>query len=281
MNLIDSGGVQIPALGLGVMQMKGEEGEAMILEALGIGYRHLDTAAMYGNEPEVGRAIRASSVARGDIFLTTKIWRADIAAGDLQAAAEAALKRLNQDYVDLLLIHWPDENVPLADSLGALCEVKTRGLARAIGVANFPSAMFNEAQKLSSEPLATDQVEYHPQLSQGRLLETLRRHGSSLTAYCPLARGRLARDPVLTQIGQAHGATASQVALRWLVQQDRVIAIPKSSNPERLRQNFDIWGFTLTEDEMARVSALSAVNTRVVSPSFAPPWDAPMDLDDH
>lgn len=277
MKFVESGGVNIPKLGLGVMQMKGDEGAAMIGEAIGIGYRHLDTAAMYANEAEVGQAIRASSVPRGDIFVTTKVWRADIAAGDLQRAAEASLQRLGQDYVDLLLIHWPDENVPLEDSIGALNEVRQRGLARSIGVANFPSAMFKEAQRLSDAPLVTDQVEYHPQLSQGRLLETLRGLGSSLTAYCPLARGRLVADPVLTEIGAAHKATASQVALRWLVQQEAVIAIPKSANPERLRQNFEIWDFELSEDEMARVSALSAVNTRVVSPSFAPPWDAPLD----
>ena len=274
MKTITAGGVDIPALGLGVWQMKGEEAVRMVGEALDVGYRHIDTAFIYENEAEVGQALRASSVPRDQVFLTTKVWRDHLGAGDLQKAAEDSLRRLNQDYVDLLLIHWPNADIPLEESIDALNDVRRRGLTRSIGVANFPSAMFSQAQALSDAPLVTNQVEYHPYMSQRVLLAALQAAGSTLTAYSPLARGKVAQEPALREIAADHGVTAGQVTLRWFLQQDRVIAIPQSANPERLRQNFDVFGFTLSDEEMARVFALARPDGRMISPGFAPQWDA-------
>ena len=274
MKTVSTAGVEIPILGLGVFQMSPEDTERMVTQALEVGYRHIDTAAMYQNETEVGHGLRASSVDRDKVFLTTKVWREFIGAGDLQKSAEDSLKRLNQDYVDLLLIHWPNAAVPLEESIGALNDIKRRGLARAIGVANFPSAMFEKAVGLSEAPLATNQVEYHPSLSQRAVLEAVRRHNSTLTAYSPLARGGVAREPVLIEIGETHGMSPAQIALRWFPQQERVIAIPKTANPARLRENLEIFDFGLTDEEMVRISAIARPGARLVSPPFAPEWDA-------
>jgi len=274
MKLVTAAGIDIPALGLGVWQIPQPDCARLVGQAIDMGYRHIDTAPAYDNEKEVGQGVRQAGVPREQVHVTTKIWRDHMGDGDLQRAAEDSLKRLNMDYVDLLLLHWPVEDVPLAESLDALNEVKHRGLARAIGVANFPSALFAQASKLSAAPLATNQVEYHPYLSQRAVLEAVRREGSSLTAYSPLARGHLARDPLLTQIGAPHGKSAVQVGLRWLIQQEQVIAIPKSASPERLAQNLDIFDFALTDAEMVAISALARPDGRYVHPGFAPQWDA-------
>jgi 2,5-diketo-D-gluconate reductase B len=273
MHKVSSGGVEIPALGFGTWQVDGPGCVDMVRQAVEIGYRHIDTAAAYGNEAEVGRGLRDAGLPREDIFLTTKIWNDAHKAGDLQRAAEDSLRKLQLDYVDLLLIHWPVPAVPLEETITALNEVKRRGLARAIGVSNFPSALVEKAAQVSEAPLATDQVEYHPYLSQKTLLGALRRHGMSLTAYSPLARGKLLDEPVLKTVAQAHGKSVGQAALRWLVQQDGVIAIPKTNSAERARQNLEIFDFELTPDEMAQISALARPNGRVIDPGFAPDWD--------
>jgi 2,5-diketo-D-gluconate reductase B len=274
MKFLTTAGIDIPALGLGVWQMEPGQCASLVAEALQIGYRHIDTASAYRNEAQVGEGVRASGVARGDIHVTTKIWRDVMGAGDLQRAAEDSLKRLNMDYVDLLLLHWPNDEIPLEESLGALNEVLQRGLTRAIGVANFPSAMFEQAAALSRAPLATNQVEYHPYLSQRAVLEAARRHSATVTAYSPLAQGALARDPVLAEIGRPHRKSAAQVGLRWFLQQEAVITIPKSGSPQRLRENYDVWDFALSDEEMARISALARPDGRVINPGWSPEWDA-------
>jgi diketogulonate reductase-like aldo/keto reductase len=270
---VNAGGIAIPALGLGTMKLTGEAGAHAVEQALRLGYRHLDTAAAYGNEAQVGEGLRASGVDRASVFVTTKVWRDDMAAANVLRSAEASLERLGLDQVDLLLLHWPNPAVPLEESVGALCRAKRMNLARAIGVANYPTALFDRAQTLADEPLVTNQVEYHPFLSQRRVLETVRRHGSSLTAYAPLARGAVAQDATLVEIARAHQATASQVSLRWLVQQPQVVAIPKTAQVERLKQNLDIFDFSLSDTEMDRISALARPDGRVVRPPFAPQWD--------
>lgn len=272
-HLVEANGARIPAIGLGTFRLEGEACAEAVKTALEIGYRHIDTARMYGNEEAVGDGIRASGVARDDIFVTTKVWWEDIAPGVLQRSAEASLQRLGLSAVDLLLIHWPNKEVPLAGSIAALCETKSRGLARHIGVSNFPSALLRDALALSSEPLVAHQVEYHPRLDQSAVLEVVRTNGMALTAYCPLGRGELARAPEIAEIAERHGKTPAQIVLRWHVQQPGVVAIPKSGNAGRIAQNLDVFDFTLGESDMAALFALARPNGRLVDPAFAPDWD--------
>ena len=274
MHTVTALGADIPALGLGTFQLVGDRGRRAVREALAMGYRHLDTAQMYGNETEVGEGVKGSGVPREQIFVTTKIWPDDFRAGDFQVAVRESLRRLGSDYVDLLLLHWPSPRVPLAETLGALDEVREQGLARHVGVSNFPSELFRRAAAAARSPIVADQVEYHPYLDQGVLLDTLRSAGAALIAYCPLAKGRAAEDPVLREIGHGHGVSAGQVALRWLVQQEGVAAIPRSSRPERLRSNLAVFDFHLSEEEMTRVAALARADGRLVEmEGLAPEWD--------
>ncbi|RMF03000.1 MAG: aldo/keto reductase [Alphaproteobacteria bacterium] len=270
---VKANGAEIPALGLGTWDLRGRVCEECVDFALSLGYRHIDTAAMYDNEAEVGRAIRASSVPREEIFLTTKVWYDNAAFGPFQRSVEASLGRLGLDYVDLVLIHWPDPDTPVEETMRALSDVKARGWTRHVGVSNYTVALLEEAVRTSTEPLVTNQVEYHPYLDQTPVLEACRAHGMSLTAYSPLAKGRVFADPVLQEIGDAHGKSAGQVALRWLIQQPQVIAIPRSSKHENIRSAFEIWDFSLSDAEMARISALGTPRGRMVNFDFSPRWD--------
>jgi diketogulonate reductase-like aldo/keto reductase len=259
---VRSGDVLIPALGFGTWQLDNGTAQPLVEQALEIGYRHIDTAQIYRNERDVGAGVAASGIKRDDVFLTTKVWIDHFADGDLQRSAEKSLEKLGVDHVDLLLLHWPKPEVPLAQTLAALNEVKDRGLTRAIGLSNFPSALLAEAQTLSKAPIATDQVEYHPYLSQKTLIAAARAAGTSITAWSPLAQGKVSDDPVLIAIGQAHGKTPGQVTLRWLIQQG-VIAIPRTKTPARIAENFDILDFELSEAEMASVFALARPDGRL------------------
>jgi 2,5-diketo-D-gluconate reductase B len=275
MHTVDSNGAAIPALGFGTWELRDAQARQMVEAALEIGYRHIDTAQMYSNEAEVGAALKASGLKRQELFVTTKVWPDRFRDGALQRSVAASLERLQLAAVDLLLLHWPNPDVPLAETIGALNDCAARGWARHIGVSNFTTAMVEEAVRLSERPLATDQVEYHPFLSQDAVLATCRRHGLALTAYCPLARGRVFKDATLARIGQRHGKTVGQVALRWLVQQEGVVAIPRSSSPEHARSNFAIFDFALSEREMAEIKALGAPAGRIVDVAgLAPSWDA-------
>ena len=273
MQSVSASGAEIPALGLGTWDLRGATCERCVDFALGLGYRHIDTAAMYENEREVGNAIRASAVPREEIFVTTKVWQDSAGDGPLQRSAEASLQRLGLDYVDLLLIHWPNPGIPVAETMRALGDVKARGLTRHIGVSNFTVRLLEEAVAASDEPLVVNQVEYHPYLDQTPVLESCRRHGLALTAYSPLARGRVFQESVLQDIGAAHGKDAGQVTLRWLIQQEGVIAIPRSSKPANIASAFDIWDFALSDAEMAQVSALANADGRLVDFDFSPRWD--------
>jgi 2,5-diketo-D-gluconate reductase A len=259
---IRSGDVLMPALGFGTWQLENGTAVPLVEKALEVGYRHIDTAQIYGNERDVGAAIKASGVKRDEIFLTTKVWIDKFADGDLQRSAEKSLERLGVDHVDLLLLHWPKPDVPLAETLKALNEVRARGWTRAIGLSNFPSALLAEAASLSVAPIATDQVEYHPYLSLKTLKAKADELGTSITAWSPLAQGKVAQDPVLIEIGRAHGKTPGQVTLRWIIQQG-VIAIPRTSNPKRIEENFDVLDFELTHDEMTRIHGLARPDGRI------------------
>lgn len=272
MQYVEAKGIRIPALGFGTWRLAGNEAERMVRTALDIGYRHVDTAQAYGNEAEVGRAIAGSGVAREDVFLTTKIRRERLGSDDLRRSAEESLRLLRTDRVDLLLVHWPNPEVPLEDTLRALSELKREGKARTIGVSNFPVALLREAVERYDADLLCDQVEYHPLLSQKVVLDWLRAHDMMLTAYSPLAQGRLADHPTLAGIGRRIGRSPAQVALRWLLDQDRVAAIPKSSSEARARENFDVLGFTLDEADFQAVSRLQG-GGRQIDPDWAPDWD--------
>jgi diketogulonate reductase-like aldo/keto reductase len=259
---VRSGDVLIPALGFGTWQLDNGTAQPLVEQALEIGYRHIDTAQIYRNERDVGAGIAASGIKRDDIFLTTKVWIDHFADGPLQTSVERSLEKLKVDHVDLLLLHWPKPDVPLAETIAALNAVKAKGLTRAIGVSNFPSAVLAEAQKLSKAPLATDQVEYHPYLSQKTLIAAAHAAGTSITAWSPLAQGKVAEDPVLIAIGQAHGKTPGQVTLRWLIQQG-VIAIPRTKTPARVVENFDVLDFELSDVEMASIFGLARPDGRL------------------
>jgi diketogulonate reductase-like aldo/keto reductase len=272
MQVVEAHGAKIPIVGFGTMRLKEEEGTASILSAIRTGYRHLDTAAYYGNEKEVGEAMRASGVKREDFFLTTKVRDDKLKADDFARSVDTSLKLLDLPFVDLLLIHWPNPNVPMAESLGALAKAKRAGLARHIGVANYTVELLAEANKLTQEPLVTNQIEVQPFLDQTKVITATRLHGMSVTAYCPIARGRVPGNPVLERIGAVHGKTASQVSLRWLVQQG-LIVIPGSGKPDRQKENFEVLDFTLSPSEMAEIATLKRPDGRVVNPPQAPKWD--------
>ena len=270
---VRAGDVEIPVVGLGTWQLGDGEVQPLVEKALELGYRHIDTAQAYRNEQHVGAALAATGVSRGEIFLTTKVWVDQFAQGDLQKSVEASLKRLKVPQVDLLLLHWPKPKPALAETMAALNDVRDRGLTRAIGVSNFPSAVLAKAQAASDAQIATNQVEYHPYLSQKTVIAKARALSSTVTAWAPLAQGKIAGDAVLIEIGQAHGKTPGQVTLRWQVQQG-VVTIPRTRNPARLAENFDIFDFALSDAEMARIFGLARPDGRIgdwLDPAFA--WD--------
>lgn len=261
---------RIPALGLGTWRLWGEACFQAVTDALEIGYRHVDTAQMYANEDQVGRGVRASGIPRDEIFLTTKIDESNLAAPDVRRSVEGSLHKLGMDYVDLLLIHWPDLAVPLEETLDAMLALQEEGKTRHIGVSNFTPDLFRRAT--AHAPIACNQVEYHPFLAQDELLELARANDALLAAYSPIARGRVAEDRTLRQIGGRYGKSPVQVTLRWLVQQANVAAIPKSATRKHLQSNFNIFDFTLSTGEMEAIAAL-ARGERLVDPAGAP-WKA-------
>jgi len=257
-------GAEMPALGFGTSQLSGNQAE-IVGTALAAGYRHLDTAWKYGSERAVGQALRASRVPRGEVFVTTKVSHEYLRADDFARSVDESLKNLELAYVDLLLVHWPNAAIPLAETMGALAMAKRQGFARHLGVANFNVALLDHAVALCPEPLAVLQAEYHPYLDQSKLLDACRRHGLIFTAYCPLARGRLFKDQVLGDIAHRRGRTIAQVALRWLLQQ-QVAAIPRSSNPQRIAENIDVFDFALTDLEMKQIGTLKRADGRIANP---------------
>ncbi len=270
--LLNAGGAEIPAIGFGTSSL-GDCGET-VAQALKLGYRHLDTAWKYGTERGVGEGIRAAGVPRDEIFLCTKVSHEYLHADAFARSVDESLANLGVDYVDLLLVHWPNAAIPLGETMGALAKAKRQGLARHIGVANFNIALLDEAIRLCPEPLINLQAECHPYLDQTRLLAACRQRGIVFTAYCPLGRGRVVGDPVLEGIAKRKGRTLAQVALRWLVQQGNVVPIPRSSNPGRMRENMDVFDFALSDDEMREIAALKRPNGRVANPAGrAPAWD--------
>lgn len=270
---VEAHGARIPALGFGTFRLDDRTAQRMVAAALEIGYRHIDTAQMYGNETGVGHAIAGSSVPREEVWLTTKVWPDAFRDGELQRAVEGSVRKL-QTEPDLVLLHWPSPDVPLSETMRALNEVKRRGLCRHIGISNFTKRLIEEAWAHTEAPLVLNQVEYHPFLNQGAVLGAVRQHGMGLTAYAPIAHGKVFKDDTIGRIARRHDKNDGQAALRWLIQQDGVAAIPGSSKEEHARSNFEIFDFELSDQEMAEIGALGSREGRLISPGgVAPAWD--------
>ncbi len=276
MRTVTAQGVRIPTIGLGTSGLHGDVARHMVGYALEIGYRHIDTAQSYGNEEQIGDAIRGSSVPRQEIWLTTKVRRNRFRDGDLLRSVEESVRKLRTE-PDLLLLHWPNSKIPLHENIDALNDVKRKGLTNHIGVSNFTVALIRQVLSLTKEPMVVNQVEYHPYLSQWTVLETLRANDMAMIAYSPLAKGRVFRDMTLQSIGDGYGKNAGQVALRWLLQQDGVTAIPRSSREAHIEANLEIFDFELTGPEMEQISARTNPHGRLNdSLRYGNAWD---DLD--
>jgi 2,5-diketo-D-gluconate reductase B len=277
MDMIETDGMRMPKLGLGTYRVQGDACRAAVESALSLGYRHIDTAEMYANEDAVGAALGVAGLPRDTLHVTTKVWWQNLEPAAMRAAAERSLAALRLEYVDLYLIHWPAPEMNLPQAIEALVGIRQAGLARHIGVSNFPSAMLRDAVGVAARAGATlvcDQVEYHVLLAQPAVLRATREAGAVLTAYAPLAQGRLAEHPSLDAIAKKHGATPAQVALKWLLDQDGVAAIPKAARPESQAANLGALKITLDDSDRAAIAALPK-DQRFVKPGFAPTWDKP------
>lgn len=263
----------LPIIGYGTSPLRGGMSADAVVAALKTGYRHIDTGRKYGTEEDVGAGMRASGVPRGEIFLTTKVSHEHLKPDDFAKSVDTSLAALKVDYIDLLLIHWPSPDIDLHVTMPALAKAKQQGKARHIGVANFNTTLLDKAMEICPDLVAL-QAEYHPYLDQSKLLAAARRHKLVFIAYCPLGRGKLLNDPVLADIAKARGRTFAQIALRWLMQQN-VAPIPFSGNPQRIADNFNVFDFELSDEEMARISALKRPDGRVANPVGRVPggWD--------
>ena len=265
-------GIAMPKLGLGTFRLQGDACRTAVESALALGYRHIDTAEMYGNEEAIGAAIAAARVPRGELHVTTKVWVENLTPAAIRKAFDASLKKLRLDHVDLYLVHWPSRSMKLPAVLETMMKLQEEGRTRAIGVANFTTALLKQAVEEVKAPIACNQVEYHVMLDQAKLLKYLAAHNIPLVAYCPLAQGRVASEEVLAKIGRKHNASAAQVALKWLLDQDGVAAIPKASRAESQKANLDALKLTLDDDDRKAIAALPK-DRRCVNPGFGPDWD--------
>jgi diketogulonate reductase-like aldo/keto reductase len=265
-------GAEIPAIGFGTSGLAAPVGE-IVAHALACGYRHLDAARKYGTEEGVGEGIRAARIPRAELFIATKVSHENLRAADFARSVDHSLKALGVSYVDLLLVHWPNAAIPLAETMAALARARRDGVARHLGVANFNIAMLDEAIRLCPEPLVTLQAEHHPYLDQARVRDALRSRGMIMTGYCPLGRGRLIDDAAIGEIARHKGKTVAQIALRWGIQHG-VVPIPRSSNRQRIAENLAVFDFALSEDEMRRIATLTRRDGRIADPAGrAPAWD--------
>lgn len=265
-------GTDVPEIGLGTYKLHDKECSRAVRTALDIGYRHIDTAQMYKNEHEIGEALRISNVPREDIFLTTKIWHTNLDADDVLQSTETSLRNMNTPYVDLLMIHWPNEQFSLRETLESMLVLRDQGKALRIGVSNFPLSLLKKANEEIRAPIFCNQVEFHPYIDQLDLLDYAIENDILITAYSPIARGKVEQDETIREIAEEHGKSPAQIALRWLIEQENVVAIPKSAQREHLEENFHIFDFHLTDEQFERIDRLEK-SERLVNPTFAPDWD--------
>jgi 2,5-diketo-D-gluconate reductase B len=271
MEYLQSEGIGLPRLGLGTFRMQGDVCRAAVESALALGYRHIDTAEMYGNEDAIGAAIATSRVARKDLHVTTKVWHENLAPDAVRRVFDASLKKLRLDHVDLYLVHWPSPNMKLPAVIETLLKLKEEGCTRAIGVANFNLALLKTVVEEIKAPIACNQIEYHVMLDQTKVARYLAAKSIPLVAYCPLAQGRAASDETLIAIGRKHGASAAQVALKWLLDQDGVAAIPKASRAQSQQANLDALKVRLDDEDRKAIAKLPK-NQRCVNPAGIA-WD--------
>ncbi|MFN3350435.1 aldo/keto reductase [Pseudorhodoplanes sp.] len=272
MQTLDAKNAQIPILGLGTWELRGRDCARVVEQAVRLGYRHFDTAQLYGNERDVGDGIRASGISRSDVFVVTKVAPDNLAPGLLIRSVKESVGKLRLGEIDLLLLHWPNKGIPLADTIAALVEAKRDGLVRNIGVSNYTVALIEEACRLAEDRLVCNQFEYHPYLDQSKVLAACRARGMAAVAYSPIARGSAKSDSVLARIGKPYGKTPAQVSLRWVIQQG-VGAIPRTSRVERLAENIDVFDFSLTDEEMTEIAGLAHPGGRIVDWAWSPKWD--------
>ena len=263
-------GAAVPVLGFGTFRMKGDECAEAVERALKAGYRHLDTAEIYDNEEDVARGIRSAEIDRSELFITTKVWMEDLSPKGVERSLEGSLRRLDTDYIDLWLIHWPNAAYPLRETLAAMSGLAAQGKVRHLGVSNFPAALFDEAASMAL--IVCNQVEYHPYLAQRKVLAAARARGAFVAAYAPVAMGKVQSDNTLREIGERYAKTAAQVGLRWLIQQPAVAAIPKAASPDHIEENLAVFDFSLTDEEMTCVHEC-ARGERLIDPDFGPIWD--------
>ncbi|MGE0565552.1 MAG: aldo/keto reductase [Pseudolabrys sp.] len=274
MQHVEAHGARIPMIGLGTMTLKEDVCVQAVKNALQMGYTHIDTAWFYGNEVEVGEGIRQSGVARDKFFLTTKVRETHLMGGKFRESVDDSLSKLKLPWVDLLLIHWNNKDVPLKESIASLCKAKKDGLAKHVGVANFTTALLKEAWEVTSEPLVCNQIEVHPFINQDKVIAASKAKGMAVVAYCPIARGKVPGAEVLEKIGKAHNKSSAQVSLRYLVQLG-LVSIPRTATPAHLKANLEVFDFKLSDAEMAELKKLNANNMRIVNPPHAPVWDTP------
>jgi 2,5-diketo-D-gluconate reductase B len=272
MDYLQTQGIRLPRLGLGTFRMQGEVCRAAVESALAVGYRHIDTAEMYANEEAIGAALAAARVPRAELHVTTKVWIENLAPDALRRAFDTSLKKLRLDYLDLYLIHWPTHSMNLPAALEAMMKLKEEGRTRAIGVANFTVPLLKTTVEEVKAPIACNQIEYHAMLDQTKVKAYMDAKSIPLVAYCPLAQGRFATDETLAAIGKKHGATAAQVALKWLIDQNGVAAIPKASRAESQKSNLEALKVTLDDADRKAIAALPK-DRRCVNPAFWSNWD--------
>ncbi len=272
MQFLDAKGAHFPILGLGTWTLKGRDCARLVEQAIRLGYRHIDTAQMYGNEREVGEGIRASGIKRDEVFVVTKVAPDNLGPRLLEGSVRDSVGALGLGEIDLLLLHWPNKGVPLKDTIDALVRAKRDGLARNIGVSNYTVALIEEASRLSGDSLVCNQIEYHPFLDQTKVIAACRGHGMAVVAYSPIAKGDAKNDALLARIGKAHGKSAAQVSLRYLIQQG-IGAIPRTSKVERLAENIAIFDFELSAEEMREIAGLARSDGRLTDWAWSPKWD--------
>ena len=272
MEYFSTQGIRMPRLGFGTFRMQGDVCRAAVESALALGYRHLDTAELYANEEAVGAAIAASGVPRGELHVTTKVWNENLAPDAMRRAFDTSLKKLRLEMVDLYLVHWPKPGMHLPSICETLMKLMQEGRTRAIGVANFNIALLRTVVEEIKAPIACNQIEYHVMLDQTKVKKYLDAHKIPLVAYAPLAKGNAPSDETLIAIGKKHDASAAQVALKWLLDQEGVAAIPKASRRESQQANLDALKVRLDDDDRRKIASLPK-NKRFVSPGFSPAWD--------
>jgi 2,5-diketo-D-gluconate reductase B len=273
--VIETQGIKLPRLGLGTFRMQGETCQVAVESAVALGYRHIDTAEMYGNEEAVGAAVAASGIKRDELHVTTKVWHENLAPDAIRRSFDASLKKLGFDYIDLYLVHWPSRRMDLAAIFKTFAALQDAGRVRAIGVCNFNIALLKTVIEELGVRIACNQIEYHALLDQTAVRRYLAGKGIPIVAYCPLAQGKIANHPELMAIGRKYGASAAQVALKWLLDQDGVAAIPKAQRAESQKSNLAALTLTLDDEDRRRIAALPK-NQRCVNPGFAPDWDPPV-----